>query len=87
MTAKIGLNLRKPFTKSLGILDSSYIMPAWKPWGYRWLYKSVVTELLTRLWKSVNLISICNMRLTSFPGSAVISLNLTKVSTKILSFA
>ena len=70
------------FTKRLWILDSLYIMPRWEPWGYKCLYKSVVAELLTRLRNSINLHL---MRLISFPGSTVISLNLHP--RKVLSFS
>ena len=62
-------------TKGLWILDSPYIMPGWKPRGYRCLYKSVVTELLTPLRNSINLLSYCTKRLISFPGSTVILVN------------
>ena len=46
MADKIGFSRGKPLTKGLWILDSPYIIPGREPWGYRCLYKSVVTELL-----------------------------------------
>ena len=32
---RIGLDLGKPLTKGLWILDTPYIIPGWEPWGYR----------------------------------------------------
>ena len=64
---RISLNLEKPLTKGLWILDILYIILGRDPWGYRCLYKSEVTEPLTGLRNSINLPSCCSNGLISFP--------------------
>ena len=66
MADRIGLNIEKPLTKDLWILDCPCIMPGGKSWGCRYLYKSVVTELLTCLRNSINLPLCCSKNFVNY---------------------